>query len=267
MSLDVVTYGGAHASTWLQAFREGLARHGIKAKRLLNGTCPLADLVVFWGHRRKEIINAQCLNGYDYLTMERGYFGDRMGTWTSCGFNGLNGRAEFHNDCSPPDRWRPHAKRMRSWRTMPGKYILIMGQVAGDASIQDVDIEQWYRVVYEQAREVFDLPVYFRPHPLSRQMSTIGMNLLNGDLDTALDDAHLVITYNSNSGVDAALAGVPVVAFDRGSMTWDIATHEIEPATFMPDRTVWAQNLAYCQWTMDEIRRGIAWDHLRQRYL
>lgn len=268
MNLDIVIYGESHADTWLLAFKQGLQRHGINARRVLQGSCPIADLVVFWGHRRHAIIEAQCQNGFDYLVMERGYFGDRMETWTSCGFNGLNGRAQFHNENSPADRWLPHVKLMKPWRTTPGEYVLIMGQVAGDASIKDVDITNWYRYVYETAEATFDLPVCFRPHPLSRQDAPFDdVHIVTGELRKALGRAHVAITYNSNSGVDAALAGIPVIAFDRGSMAWEIAAHEVEPATIMPERSGWAQNLAYCQWTMDEIRSGIAWDHLRQRYV
>ena len=190
-----------------------------------------------------------------------------MGTWTSCGFNGLNGNADFQNADSPTDRWRPHIKRMEPWRTDAGDYILIMGQVAGDASIQDVDINEWYRDVYAEAKSAFNLPIYFRPHPLSRrEVPFPNINLLSGDLKTSISNAHLVVTYNSNSGVDSILAGVPTVAYDKGSMARGVAMHEIESVTVMPGRQQWANDLAYCQWTMDEIKDGITWDHLRQRY-
>jgi hypothetical protein len=67
--------------------------------------------------------------------------------------------------------------------------------------------------------------------------------------------AGLVVTFNSNTGVDAALFGRPVIAMDEGSMAWPVAGHQVTEIV-MPDRSAWAARLAWCQWTMDEMRSG-----------
>ena len=38
---------------------------------------------------------------------------------------------------------------------------------------------------------------------------------------------------------------------------------EIE-SPLMPDRSQWLNNLAYCQWSISEIRRGLPWGRLRK---
>ena len=84
-----------------------------------------------------------------------------------------------------------------------------------------------------------------------------------GSLADCLADARWVVTFNSNSGVDAVLAGVPTVAVDQGAMAWAVTGRDptVQPPT--PDRSTWAAELAWCQWTLDEIKKGVAWDHLR----
>lgn len=267
MSFKVVIYGESHANTWLYYFYEGLKRHGVDAFRQPHGTFKGAELVVSWGHRRHDIIKRQKKDGNDYLVMERGYFGDRF-NWTSLGFNGLNGMAEFHNENSPPDRWRPHAHLMKPWKH-GGEYVLLLGQVAGDASLDGTDINRWCEETATRLKWILQKAVVFRPHPLSRQTNGIdGVRTINGSLKDALSGAFLAVTFNSNSGVDAVLAGVPTVACDRGSMAWPVTKHtvDMEDMITRPDREQWAHNLAYCQWKPAEISNGSAWEHLKQRY-
>jgi hypothetical protein len=79
-----------------------------------------------------------------------------------------------------------------------------------------------------------------------------------------LKDAHCVVTWNSNSAVEAAILGKPVFAFDEGSMAWEIANKtllDVDTPNY-PDRKQWAHNLAYSQWTLSEIGNGEAWRHL-----
>ena len=72
-----------------------------------------------------------------------------------------------------------------------------------------------------------------------------------------------VVTYNSNSSVEAAIRGIPSFVYDEGSMTWDISRHDYDIENpIMPDRTQWLNNISYAQWTSDEIIRGDAFRHL-----
>jgi hypothetical protein len=78
-----------------------------------------------------------------------------------------------------------------------------------------------------------------------------------GPLQDALARAAVVVTWNSNTGVDALLAGKPVVALGEGAMAAPLAARELG-GRCDPDREAWAHALAWKQWTLDEIRSGDA---------
>lgn len=241
------------------AAAEGFKRHGIKPNMLQVGQAQPCDLAVCWGVKKK----AEMASGRRAMILERGYVGDRLGTWTSCSFDGLNGRADFRNAGMDSSRWdRLFAPYMEPWFDGGGDYVLVMGQVAGDAALAGVNIDAWAVQVLRKL-DAARIPARFRPHPLGANGRTAAFPQATGTLAECLERARWVVTYNSNSGVDAVLAGVPTVAVDRGSMAWAVTGRLpfAEPPT--PDRTQWAAELAWTQWSMEEIRKGDAWDHLR----
>ncbi|KKL15752.1 hypothetical protein LCGC14_2502430, partial [marine sediment metagenome] len=218
-----------HHIKWGITFAEGLRRHGINASIESTYTPVGCDLAVFWGHSpvKSRIINAQKEKGRHYLVMERGYFADRF-KWASLGYNGLNGQADFCNVNSPPDRWEPHKYLMKSWN--PGKdYVLLVGQIPADSSCSHINIQQWYVESVMKARAIQDLPVVYRHHPKHRNPSVpCGIEVMDGSLEDCLKGAACVITFSSTVGVDALLAGKPVVAVDPISMAWPLAGHSVK---------------------------------------
>ena len=250
---EIVLYHNTsqHQRHWIGCFSEGLKRHNVK--HTISGSPAACDIGVVWGVRNMMADRV--------IVMERGYFGDRLKN-TSCGWGGLNGRADFNNKDSPSDRWGKHGVEVSPWNS-DGSYVLLIGQVAGDMSVDGVDLQSWYSETAQRIRLPTGMPVVFRPHPLSRTGQSVpGCYTRNCDLQKVLDSAYACVTYNSNAGVDAVFAGVPTVAMDMGSMAWDVSGHDVDDIAYMPDRTQWLNNLAYCQWTESEIRTGDAWEHL-----
>lgn len=252
--------GGA-VSPHIVAAIEGFKRHGLSPILKMPGAPEPCDLAVTWGVKKPR----EMASGRRALVLERGYIPDRF-AWTSMGFDGLSGRADFCNANSPSWRFdKFFAKHLRPWRGHEGDYVLVMGQVFGDASLANVNIGDWYRTVALRLKHA-GLPAYFRNHPLNPTMPSIpNLPSMSRDvsLDEAMRNAMWVVTYNSNSGVDSMIAGIPVVAMDEGSMVWGIAGRNPVLRPQMLDRSEWARNLAFCQWSLDEIRQGIAWDHLK----
>lgn len=264
MKIHFFTRDLGHQRSAARLLAKGLANHGHKL-RIVESRYPVeCDLVVMWGHHNDRLIRECKSKGVDYLVMERGYVGDRR-YWTAMGFNGLNGRADFCNRDVSGDRWtRLFADRLRPWRS-GGDYVLLIGQVPGDASLAGKKMAPWYQEVTDLFRET-GRTVRFRKHPMDHSpYCPTGADYSADDLIEDLAGASLVVTWNSNVGVDAALFGTPVIALDQGSMAWDVSGHELTADPVTPDRQRWAERLAWCQWAPHEIEDGTAWNHLRQK--
>jgi len=92
-------------------------------------------------------------------------------------------------------------------------------------------------------------------------------NKLNG-LEKDLENCWCVVTFNSNVGVDATLAGIPVITHDKGSMVYNITSHDISTINnpYIPNdelRQQWAYDTAYAEWSPDELKSGEAWQHIK----
>ena len=259
----VIVFRLGHQKPWCLAMRAGLRRHGIEAAITEDRYADRGDFVVCWGWRNGDRLQ-NLRPGRPVLVMERGYVGDRF-RWTSLGWDGLNGRARFFNESATADRWQAlFADRMRPWKS-GGEYAVVMGQVPGDMAVRGVDMDGFYADAVRRLRTWFDGPILFRPHPQDRTGGRLPTELAAGELDTVLANAACVVTWNSNSGVDAVLAGVPTVAADRGAMAWDVTRHDADGMPPTPDRAEWAARLAHCQWSAEEIERGEFWEQLKCR--
>ena len=248
----------AHQVTHGDAVRAGLERHGIEVEFASTNEPRDCDFAVIWGWKQHAVIDA----GRPVLVMERGYIGDRM-AYTSMGWNGLNGRALFPHATDPTrleDLW-PGALKVRRER---GDVVIVCGQVRGDSSIRGVDFSAWAQGTMRDAAAL-GYPVLYRPHPVMAERADFvrpDTPMSDRSLADDLARAAAFVIYNSNSGVDAALAGVPVIAWDEGAMAWPVAAQR-RWAIEHRDRTAWASRLAWCQWSLDEIACGDFWPHLR----
>lgn len=245
-----------HHRTWGTAMQAGLRRHGIDA-RLAGFDAPEpCDFAVVWGARQRQVFDA----GRPVLVMERGHVGDRM-AWTSCGWGGIGRRGRYPEGCDDGQRWaQHHGHLMQGWKA-GGGYALIIGQVENDQSIGDLDVAEWATDCASHLGEL-GWNVRFRPHPLAPRWPTpAGLTVLRGTLEQAFADAGLCVTFNSTTGVEAVLAGVPTVTLDEGAMAWPVAGHALSDV-LRPRRWPWASDLAWTQWTVEEVAQGEAWGRL-----
>lgn len=215
-------------------------------------------------HPRGKVIQRQRSNNLDVIVLETGYVnrGDGENHHYAAGFNGLNGRADFRNKSMDDERWRVLNTPLRPYS--PGEKVVLCGQVPWDASVDMHDHVKWLRQTASNLQKITSRKIVFRPHPLAPIPPIQGCEFSQRPLEEDLKNAHCVVTFNSNSAVEAAIYGKPVFAFDEGSMVWDIANKSLldVDAPNYPDRKQWANNLAYAQWTLNEMRDGVTWRHL-----
>lgn len=231
---------------------KGLARHGV---RLLPDNTHSADIRIVWGAR-----GSQRPHGGRLLVLERAYLGDRF-SWMAIGWDGINGRADFCNADVPDDRWRKYWRDQVQPHDDSGEGVLIIGQVNMDASLEGADVQEWARRVVRNVGE----PWQYRPHPQAlKRGQQQPLPCDTRPLDVALRECRRVVTYSSNVGVLAAMAGKRVTCETPMSMVRGIAGHGWQADQPLGDRHDWGRKLAYCQWTPDELVAGEFWLTLRR---
>ncbi|KES23083.1 hypothetical protein [Pseudomonas sp. AAC] len=166
---------------------------------------------------------------YGYLNRVNGVDDYVDGNW-QVSLGGLNMIPAF--EC-PPDRFEALGLSIRPPVERNGPVVLC-GQVVGDAAHPfdtQEKLDEWIASVPHDE---------FRPHPLA-----------GGEiepLEGLFARASKIVTWNSNIGHDALLAGVPVEAHG--------------PAPYanvdMKDREAYFARVAYGQWTVTEMEEGLA---------
>jgi len=277
--MKILGYGNLeHARNPVRNFCEGLKRHGItdiryaKRNELTKINLDDYDVIVHWSVR--GMAQKMFKEKRNVVILENAFLNNIQGPtkyWVSAGWNGLNGRADFCNQNMPDDRWKKHFDDGRLLDYSDGDYILIPLQIKTDMSIAGRGYN--YQTIVDRIRVFSDLPIKIKQHPTADDQwpKILGKDVtyLNRfmPITEAVKGAKVVVTINSNSGVDAVLAGKPVVALDEGSMVYDIAANDFTNLHVpkWPDRTQWCNNIAYAQWKPNEMLKGEAWETLKQK--
>lgn len=213
---------------------------------------------------RGQVIAQQRNENRDVVVLEGGYLnrGPEDTNHWAAGLNGLNGRANFRNAGMPGDRAKLLGIKLQPYKQ--GEDIILCGQVPWDASVDHTDHVAWLKECAAEL-QTYSKPVVFRPHPQAPLPNINGCKHSNKKLLAEdLENAWAAVTFNSNSGVEALVAGIPVFAFDEGSMVWSICNRSLSDieSPSMPDRTQWLNDLCYTQWTLPEMKEGLTWRHL-----
>lgn len=247
---------------------EGLVLHGEEVAVLsINdepATCDVSVVFGFGTAKHRAIINLMEDCGGRVLVLDYGAV-SRPFYWTA-GWDGLMGNADFMNVGSPGNRWMSMNIQMHPWKNA-GSDILLAGQVPWDGSVSNVNIIEWLYATTDELKSITDRPIVLRPHPLAvnKTPHVPGTHWSTSSLDEDLRRAWCVVTWNSTTSGMSVIKGVPVYAMDRGCIAWEVANHclaDIERPIHM-DRTQWAYNLGYSQWTLEDLRRGVTWSHLK----
>lgn len=230
--------------------------HAVSHRELAayQGEVEKFDLVMANGWRGgKRVAQAYAEAGIPVLIYDFGYL-KRVNTpeeytagYWQVGPGGLNKIPAF--EC-PPDRFDALEIDIVEKGGDPKGYVLVCGQVGGDAAhgLSAHDLRQWLRERLEQYPDAV-----FRPHPRGG-IAVPGYAEDHKPLAESLAGARLVVTYNSNVGHDALLAGVPVVC-DPSAAYAELAG---EALPSVKARRAYFNRVAYGQWSVEEMASGAA---------
>lgn len=148
----------------------------------------------------------------------------------------------------PSDRWevlkKKYSLKVGGWRK--GKNVVVA--LSDQRTYDYFGVKDWPDWVAGQIKANTDRPVVMRSRAEQRPLAE------------DLKDAWCLVTYASNSVIEALLAGVPVFplgpSISRPMGYSDLAN--LEAPHYPENRDEFLRHVAYCQFTMDEFRSGYA---------
>jgi hypothetical protein len=240
---NVYTSWHSHSLAVCRAIAEGADLPLVGPEKLLPGG------VVTYGFLRglKAILDAAREIGRTWVYADRGYLRATYGDDHS-GYFRLTRDAWQHDGSgdAPETRWRALGLALAPWQR--GGHVLVCPP--GDVFTRAVGgfpAADWERDTLAALARATDRPIRIRRKGGS-----------STPLAADLADCHALVTYMSNTAVEALLAGVPVfctgpcAAAAMGKN--DLA--EIESPAYPEDRERWARVLAANQFTLAELRAG-----------
>jgi hypothetical protein len=230
-----------------RAFAQGCGgRISTNPKMLTHG-----DVAGFWLPELLEILDQAIAEGRNWYYGDKAYF-DRTKYFRIT----KNAKMLTHFEQSTPERFNKLGLSIKPWRE--GSDILLCPQ--SDTFFRRIGTTQadWILNTSKAIRQYSD--------------RKIRVNLKHAGNDTEqffrgqLGDTHAVVVHSSIAGVQAAIEGVPCFATDSestavkfGTMDLSLMENPIKPDN--REQMAWA--LADNQWTLNEIRSGMAWEAIK----
>lgn len=279
-------------------FIEGVWSAGDKGQIVCDYTPVDADVAVVQGFvhpgsksgqhltLRKEIFEKQQRDGKRSIIVDSNLFlyADKGNSnkFLRFSYDGIfPNTGEYCNDAPDSARWDLISNRLgiklKPWKKS-GNNILICCQRDGGWSMDGEGLMPWLVTTVQQLKKHSDRPIIVRFHPgdknvLNHKRMLARYRLPNVTVshsENLLQDfsqAHCVINYNSSPTVAAAIEGIPVFVLDPiRSQAADVAHHNLADIENLKefDREAWIQKMAQMHWSLDELKNGTAWKHLRK---
>jgi hypothetical protein len=258
-------YGARNSHPVFKAMTEAIIRLGHTYEE--NDRDCDVDVIwsVLWAGRmapNKAIYN----NGKPTIVLEVGGI-QRNQTW-KVGLNGIDRAHLMTSHGNDGARAHMLGLELTSWSTVDD-YILVCCQNPKSDNWLGMPTAEWARNTVETIRMHSDRPIVIRPHPRAPFRAVLPPSYnatiqhpakvlgTYDDFDLTFKHAHAVVSWSSNPGPQAIVAGVPAFVGPK-SLAWDVANHNlntIETPT-KPDRTQWLNDYAHTEYTTDEVAQG-----------
>lgn len=241
------------SKTICESFSEGvLGSQLVPAVTLLEGPAALYGIL----RGTHEIINECQETGRDWYYIDLGYVG--RSDHYHLKFDGYYRVTKNNYQCNgfgsySSDRWKELETELKPWRKN-GDHVVVCPLSYNFSIHRGMDHKQWLKDTVAEVAKHTDRKIIIKPK--SSDMT----------LKEALLDAHCIVGYDTNAMIDAVIAGIP--AFNLGlSAVAPVALQDLSRLEnpIYPDRKQWVANLAYNQWTLDEMKSGVCWEMLQNQ--
>ena len=267
--------GAGRAGACARSMAQGIKRcgHHVELKQGWSGQTN-ADAVVAYGWRNVAMFEAYRAKGKAFVYLDMGYWHRRpKGRGIYRGYHkvvvGDRDALQYFRRGQPASRWRSLAVDIKPWRRT-GRHILLAGMSHKSAVHNGYRAQEWETEAVARIRRYSDRPILYRPKPSWPHSSPIaGTTFWRPDspLQADLENAWAVVTHHSNVGLEALAAGIPVYSEGGLASTMTMELEQIESPPLPDDRESFFADVAYCQWSADEMESGACWRHLQREGL
>jgi len=260
------------------AWRAGLINRGISHRvKSVNGWGGgiEADIAIFYGLKDKlrkiQRTYSKCKDAHAVF-IDLGYWGRTEGGqlegYHRIAVDSLHASDYFQNIKHGTDRVQRFNITPCPMKKNEEGHILLCGQSEKAAWVFGLAPEEWEQNAIATLKGYTSRQIIYRPKP-----SWPGAGPIDGttysppeqELEEVLDSAWAVVTHHSNVGIDALVKGIPSFTLEGlakplSKMGLKDIEHPLYPSSEIRQQLF--NDVAYTQWSMPEIRSGLAWDYL-----
>ncbi len=257
MSIKIVMYEMSchkRARIVAAAMDEGLKRHGIETIVRERFAGVEGDIAVAYGWIHEPIFKKYPA----YMYFDLGYWDRKPKGQPKEGMHRLSINSWCPTDCMargmPQDRLDESGIVMSARST--GRDILVAAMSEKAARTHGYAFRQWEDAAMCTMRGVTKRRIIYRPKPSKAAPGV--------PIGEALRQASCVVSHHSNVAVEAMIEGVAVYAekgVGRLVSIPDLRGVDAARPPCLEDRVAFLADIAYCQWTPEEMRKGEVWEH------
>jgi len=242
-----------------QAFAKGCKGKLIKPLRKVNhlktmegislgGVFPELENIATFGVLRG--CDSAIKKSKEFWYIDHGYFGKGNYRITR---NALLHNGEGNHDWN---RFNKFNNKFSNWKRN-GKCVVICAPSTPMSKF--LNIENWLSNTIEKVKKYTDREIIISQKINSPKgyYPDIKNDIPNLPIDEALDKAWVLITDHSNTMVTSLIKGVPIICTNTNRKIG--ALDRVEKPIYNRE---WLKNLAYNQWSLEEIEKGKAWKEL-----
>lgn len=241
------------------AMHAGILACGDRPTKISRCIFRRAEVGVMYGWRRREVLRQH----NRYLYADIGYW-NRESYWRLSANDWSPDK--FMRRGMPPDRFRALNVEVKPEHS--GKIVLVLGMSFKSARDHGLTYMAWERATCSSLIKLGATVVY-RPKPKDFQARLIPgtINAPKCSLQELMANASMVVAHHSNGCVEAIAAGCAVHCKAGVARLCSVPLHQWHEPPRIFDRIQFLSDVAYTQWTLDEMRSGAAWLHMRDSVL
>lgn len=259
------------------AMMDGIKRwgHPVSLHRSDSFHHPIAKVAVFYGFdaHLQRVFREYRAAGLTVVFVDLGYFGriegGKFAGYHKVSVNSRHPTAYFQQKQHDNRRAARFGIKVGEWHS--GSSILLAGASGKGASSDGFRPEEWETRIAWLLRSHTNRQIIYRPKPSYAEARPIPGTVFaqtKADISLVLRDCHAVVTHHSNAALDGLIHGVPAFCVEGVALPLALSDFsKVETPRTEGDRQQLINDVAYCQFSIQEMRDGVCWRHLLEEGL